>query len=54
MNYTFARSATLTIINNVAVQGQNGTVTDSGTAVLNTQERITNQSVMITLNYQFH
>ena len=23
-------------------------------AVLNTQERVTNQSVMLTLNYQFH
>lgn len=54
VNYTFARSATLTIINNVPIQGQNGTTTDTGSAVLNTQERITNQSVMVTLNYQFH
>jgi hypothetical protein len=28
-------------------------LTISGPAVLNTQERVTNQSVMLTLNYQF-
>lgn len=51
--YTYARSRNFTIANSVFVQNQTGTVTISGPAVLNTQERVTNQSVTITLNYGF-
>jgi len=29
-------------------------LTTSGSAVLNAQERVTNQSVTLTLNYKFH
>jgi hypothetical protein len=29
-------------------------LTVSGSAVLNAQERVSNQSVMLTLNYKFH
>ena len=52
--YTYARSSTFTIVNPVFVHNQIGPLTISGPAVLNTQERVTNQSVMLTLNYQFH
>jgi opacity protein-like surface antigen len=52
--YTYARSANFTIENAVSVRNQIGSVTISGSAVLNAQERVTNQSVMLTLNYQFH
>jgi len=52
--YTFARSTNFSIQNSVFVQNQSGAVTLSGPAVLNTQERITNQSVTVTLNYRFH
>jgi hypothetical protein len=38
----------------VPVKNQIGSVTISGPAVLNAQERVTNQSLMLTLNYQFH
>jgi opacity protein-like surface antigen len=54
LNYTYARSADFTIENPVSVHNQIGPLTFSGPAVLNTQERVTNQSVMLTLNYQFH
>ena len=53
VNYTYARSANITIVNSVIVHIQNGSLSDFGPAVLNTQERVTNQSVMLTLNYQF-
>jgi opacity protein-like surface antigen len=52
--YTYARSANFTIVDTVAVFNQNGTLMTSGSAVLNAQERVTNQSVALTLNYQFH
>jgi len=52
--YTYARSANFRIENSVFVQNQTGTATISGPAVLNTQERVTNQSVELTLNYKFH
>ncbi len=52
--YTYARSANFNIENSVFVQNQAGAVTISGPAVLNTQERVTNQSVTLTLNYRFH
>jgi opacity protein-like surface antigen len=53
LNYTYARSANFTIENPVFVHNQIGPLTISGPAVLNTQERVTNQSVMLTLNYRF-
>ena len=52
--YTYARSANFTIVDTVAVFNQNGTLMTSGSAVLNAQERVINQSVTLTLNYQFH
>jgi opacity protein-like surface antigen len=52
--YTYVRSANLTIENQVFVHNQIGPLALSGLAVLNTQERVTNQSVMLALNYQFH
>ncbi len=52
--YTYARSAGFNIANSVFVQNQVGTVRISGPAVLNTQERVTNQSITVTLNYGFH
>lgn len=54
VNYTYARSANFTIVNPVFVHNQIGPLTISGPAVLNTQERVTNQSVTLTLNYKFH
>jgi opacity protein-like surface antigen len=54
LSYTYAQSASFTIENPVFVHNQSGTVTLSGPAVINAQERVTNQSVMLTLNYQFH
>jgi opacity protein-like surface antigen len=54
LSYTYARSANFTIENPVFVHNQVGPLMFSGPAVLNTQERVTNQSVMLTLNYQFH
>jgi opacity protein-like surface antigen len=53
VNYTYARSADFTIVNWFFVHNQIGQLADSGTAVLNTKERVTNQSVTLTLNYQF-
>jgi opacity protein-like surface antigen len=52
--YTYARSANFNISNPVFVQNQIGPLTISGPAVLNAQERVTNQSVTLTLNYKFH
>ena len=52
--YTYARSANFTIVDPVIVFNQIGLLTISGSAVLNAQERVTNQSVMLTLNYKFH
>jgi opacity protein-like surface antigen len=52
--YTYARSANFNISNPASVQNQMGTLTISGPAVLNAQERVTNQSVTLTLNYKFH
>src|SRR5262245_18126219 len=52
--YTYARSSNFSISNPVFAYNQIGPLTISGPAVLNTQERVTNQSVMLTLNYQFH
>jgi len=54
VNYTYSRSANLTIENPVFVRNQIAQFMFSGPAVLNAQERVTNQSVMLTLNYQFH
>jgi opacity protein-like surface antigen len=51
--YTYARSANFNIENSVFVQNKVGPVTISGPAVLNTQERVTNQSLELTLNYRF-
>jgi opacity protein-like surface antigen len=53
LNYAYARSANFTIENPVFVHNQIGPLTISGPAVLNTQERVTNQSVTLTLNYRF-
>jgi opacity protein-like surface antigen len=52
--YTYAWSANFTIVNPVFVKNQIGPLTFSGPAVLNTHERVANQSVTLTLNYQFH
>jgi hypothetical protein len=52
--YTYARSANFTIVDPVAVFNQMGSLTVSGSAVLNAQERVSNQSVTLTLNYKFH
>jgi opacity protein-like surface antigen len=52
--YTYARSASFKIENSVFVQNQVGTVRISGPAVLNTQERVSNQALTLTLNYRFH
>jgi opacity protein-like surface antigen len=54
VNYTYARSAKFTIENPLIAHGQDGPFTLFGPAVLNTQERVTNQSVTLTLNYKFH
>jgi opacity protein-like surface antigen len=53
-SYTYARSANFTIVDPVIVFNQMGPLTVSGSAVLNAQERVSNQSVTLTLNYKFH
>jgi opacity protein-like surface antigen len=53
-SYTYARSASFTIVDESNVFNQIGSLTTSGSAVLNAQERVTNQSATLTLNYQFH
>jgi opacity protein-like surface antigen len=52
--YTYAQSATFNIQNSVFVQNQVGAVSTSGPAVLNTEERVINQSITVTLDYRFH
>jgi len=52
--YTYARSANFTIVDPAIVFNQVGSLTTSGSAVLNAQERVTNQSLTLTLNYKFH
>lgn len=52
--YTYARSANFKIKDSVNVYNKNGSLTVSGPAVLNARERVTNQSVTLTLNYLFH
>ena len=54
LNYTYARSANFTIENPEFVHNQIGPLMISGPAVLNTHEQVTNQSVILTLNYRFH
>lgn len=51
-SYTFARSANFTIENSACFANQTGPLTTSGCGVVNAQERITNQSIMLTLNRQ--
>jgi hypothetical protein len=53
VNHTYARSANFTIENSIFVHNQIGPLTDFGPAFLNTREQVTNQSLTITLNYQF-
>ena len=53
VDYTFARSANFNIQDVVSFSNQNGPLTSSGIAFLNARERITNQSVAVTLNRQF-
>ena len=48
--YTYARSANFNIENSACYSNQIGPLASSGCAVLNAQERVTNQSVMLTLN----
>ena len=45
---------TFTIVDPVLIFNQMGPLTVSGSAVLNAQVRVTNQSVTLTLNYKFH
>ena len=54
VNYTYARSADFTVVNSFFITNQIGPLTTSGPAVLIAQERIANQSLTLTLNYQFH
>lgn len=53
VGYTYARSASFNIQDFFSFSNQNGALTSSGTAFLNAQERVTNQSVVLTLNRQF-
>jgi opacity protein-like surface antigen len=50
--YTYARSANFKIENSACFSNQNGPLASSGCGVVNAQERVTNQSVMLTLNRQ--
>jgi opacity protein-like surface antigen len=50
--YTFARSKSFNIQNSASFTNQSGPATTSGSGVLNTQERVTTQSVTLTLNRQ--
>jgi hypothetical protein len=52
--FTYARSANFTIVNPTSISNQKGPLTVSGSAVLNTQERVADRSVTLTLNYRFH
>jgi opacity protein-like surface antigen len=51
--YTYARSANFSIEDSACFANQNGPLASSGCGVLNAQQRVTNQSVMLTLNRQF-
>ena len=51
--YTYARSADFTISNSASFSNSIGPITTSGSGTLNAQERVTNQSLMLTLNRQF-
>jgi outer membrane immunogenic protein len=51
--YTYARSANFSINDSACFGSQNGPLASSGCGVLNAQQRVTNQSVMLTLNRQF-
>ncbi len=52
--YTYARSANFNISIRSSYSNQIGPLTVSGPAVLNARERVTDQSVTLTLNYKFH
>jgi hypothetical protein len=52
VGYTYARSANFNIQDFVSFTNQNGMLTSSGTGFLNARERITDQSVVVTLNRQ--
>jgi opacity protein-like surface antigen len=51
--YTFAQSANFKVENSACFGNQNGPLASSGCGVVNARERLTNQSVMLTLNRQF-
>jgi len=51
--YTYARSASFKIEDSACFGNQNGAIGSSGCGIVNAQERVTNQSVMLTLNRQF-
>ncbi|MFL6946621.1 MAG: outer membrane protein [Xanthobacteraceae bacterium] len=51
--YTYARSANFNISNPSCFGNQTGPLASSGCGVVNAQERVTNQSVTLTLNRQF-
>jgi hypothetical protein len=53
LNYTYARSAMFKTENPMIAHSQDGPFTLIGPAVLNSRERVTNQSVTLTLNYKF-
>ena len=50
--YTLARSKNFDIQNSASFTSQRGPLVSSGSGVLNTQERVTNQSVIVTINRQ--
>jgi len=52
VNYTYARSGTFNFQDSFSCSNQNGALVSSGTAFLNVQERVTNQSLVLTLNRQ--
>jgi len=51
--YTYARSANFNINDSACFGSQIGPLASSGCGVLNAQQRVTNQSVMLTPNRQF-
>jgi len=54
LNYTYARSAMFKTENPLIAHSQDGPFTLIGPAVLNSRERVANQSVTLTLNYKFY
>jgi len=52
-SYIYARSANFSIEDSACFGSQNGPLASSGCGVLNAQQRVTNQSVTLTLNRQF-